>query len=94
MRHVVALGVAIALLSSLGCYTAGVYSPAAREGNQKVDRGMIWFWGISNAITRANECQQGLAEAETQIGWYTPPIALVTLGIMFPVKRLYTCAGP
>ena len=91
MRWILALALTVVIAS--GCYTAGVRSPAPREGKQQVARGVIWFWGISNAIKRADECRNGLAEAETQIGWYTPPLALVTLGIVFPIKRLYTCAA-
>jgi hypothetical protein len=83
----------LALLAPTGCFTAGVSSPAARDGNHKSDTGVVWFWGISDAVKNAEECTGGLAEVKTQFPWYTYIVTPLTLGIIHPVNRQYYCAA-
>lgn len=81
------------LLLSSGCMTAGVSSPVERDGPRRSDHGATFFWGITDAVLYAEECEQGLAEARTQLPWYAYIVSPLTLGIVNPVERQYYCAG-
>jgi hypothetical protein len=81
------------LLVSTGCMTAGVNSPAERAGPRRSDDGAIWFWGITDAVKYAEECEAGLAEVRTQVPWYGYFVTLLTLGIVNPIDRQYYCAS-
>jgi hypothetical protein len=92
IRVVCSLALVTALLAPVGCFTAGVSSSASREGSHKSDTGVVWFWGITDAVKNAEECTGGLAEVKTQIPWYTYIVAPLTFGIISPVNRQYYCS--
>jgi len=77
-----------------GCMTAGVSSPVERDGPRRGDEGALWFWGITDAVLYAEECEHGLAEVRTQLPWYGYFVAILTLGLVIPIDRQYTCAAP
>lgn len=85
--------VSVLFLVSTGCMTAGVNSPASRAGTRRSDTGVIWFWGITDAVKYAEECTSGLAEVRTQLPWYSYIVAPLTLGIVNPVNRQYYCTS-
>jgi hypothetical protein len=91
-RTIAATLLALALVSSSACYTAGVISPAPPGVKRQSDHGVIWFWGMWRSETSADECRAGLAEVETSTPWYGYIVSPITLGIAHPVKKSYTCA--
>jgi len=95
MRRAVALVLVSALLvSSLGCFTAGVSSPAARLGDERRSGGVTWFWGLTSTVKYAEECRTGLAEVQTWVPWYAYIVSPLTLGILPPMRQEYICARP
>lgn len=81
------------LLLASGCMTAGVSSPVERDGPRRSDDGAIFFWGITDAVEYAEECEHGLAEVRTQLPWYGYIVSPLTLGIINPIERQYYCAA-
>jgi hypothetical protein len=73
--------------------TAGVSSPVQREGPPRSDDGAVFFWGITDAVLYAEECAGGLAAVRTHRPWYGYFVELLTLGIVIPIEREYTCAS-
>jgi hypothetical protein len=91
MRRTLAALVIASLVPLSACYTAGVESPIARASRYD-DVGVSWFWGISNSVSDAQQCRKGLAEVETWFPWYTYIVAPLTIGIVTPIKKAWTCA--
>jgi hypothetical protein len=86
------LVVLLALATSTACYTAGVVSPARRGVERQTDHGAVLFWGMWQSKTDASECREGLAEAASWTPWYGYIVSPLTLGIVHPVVKGYTCA--
>lgn len=84
----------VLLVSSLGCFTAGVSSPVARLGDERGASGVTWFWGLTSTVKYAEECRTGLAEVKTWVPWYAYIVSPLTLGIVTPMRQEYICARP
>lgn len=97
MRHLfrgmVGLLVA-ASIATTGCYTVAIDTKAARDGVVHSEPGWNWFWGISKSRKIAHECPHGLAKVETSFPWYGIVVTVLTLGIVVPQWKRYTCATP
>jgi hypothetical protein len=92
MRRNLAALLLVSFTASLpGCYTAGVESPVQR-GARHHDVGVSWFWGLTPTVADAQECRRGLAEVRTWLPWYAYIVAPLTLGIVTPMKKKWTCA--
>jgi hypothetical protein len=92
LRTTAAALLALALVTSSACYTAGVISPAPPGVKRQSDHGVIWFWGMWRSETNADECRAGLAEAAVWTPWYGYIVSPITLGIAHPVVKSYSCA--
>jgi hypothetical protein len=92
LRTTAAALLALALVTSSACYTAGVISPAPPGVKRQSDHGVIWFWGMWRSETNADECRAGLAEVAVWTPWYGYIVSPITLGIAHPVVKTYSCA--
>ncbi|MEW6435175.1 MAG: hypothetical protein AB1730_27050 [Myxococcota bacterium] len=78
-----------------GCFGTRIRSGAARSTVTQEELGFSLFWGLTQSDTVAPECQFGMAETESWLPWYASLLYTITLGIVTPVKKKYTCAmGP
>jgi len=78
------------LLTSSGCFMSRVTAPGL-IGTRHEDTGFSLFWGITRTDHGAVECVAGLQEVTTYWPWYSYLLQAVTLGIVSPIKREYTC---
>ena len=87
--------ISAALLLSLcsGCYMSRVTAPGF-AGTKHDDTGFSLFWGITRTDQGAVECTAGMKEVTHYWPWYAPVLQLITLGIVSPIKREYTCIAP
>lgn len=84
----------IAVFAS-GCFGTRIRSGAARSNVTEEELGFSLFWGLTQSDTTAPECQFGMAETESWLPWYWGFLYTITIGIVTPVKKKYTCAmGP
>lgn len=81
----------VLLLESMsGCYMSRV-TASGNAGTAYSDTGFSLFWGMTRTDHGATECQYGLKEVTHYWPWYTYFLQVITVGIVSPVKREYTC---
>ncbi|MBL9037304.1 MAG: hypothetical protein JNG84_02205 [Archangium sp.] len=85
----VAAVISIALTTS-GCFTARV-SARGVPGIQQRETGVSLLWGLTGTHTRAMECEYGLNSVETFFPWYWWLLSGLTVGIVTPIVKEYTC---
>lgn len=86
--------VAVLLLAvfASGCFGTRISSAAPRSNITQEEVGFSLFWGLTQSNTGAVECTHGIAETESWLPWYSGFLYTLTLGIVTPVKKKYTCA--
>jgi hypothetical protein len=75
-----------------GCYAARINSRAAR-GETYNYAGASLLWGLTSTETDANECPNGMAYAATYFPWWGYFVAGITVGIIVPIRKEYTCVA-
>jgi hypothetical protein len=85
----------LVLLAQVGCYTGRMTTRAARGSEVYAHSGASLLWGLTTVYIAADECPNGLAQAETHFPWWGYIVAPLTVGIVVPIRTEYTCvAGP
>jgi len=84
--------VVLVVLSTLtsGCYMARVASHGT-PGLSESETGFSLLWGITSTKTNAMECEYGLQSVSTYFPWYWWLLSGVTVGIVMPIVKDYTC---
>jgi len=94
-------------VSQTGCYSYAVAARQPPPDGQQVPVDALnpqtsfrwrYFWGLSDEPVWSpvpDPCHgQGIGKFEVEVTWYTGLLALITIGIVAPVKITYYCAAP
>jgi hypothetical protein len=87
--------VALALTASMfsGCFSARVTARGTPEFTES-QTGFSLLWGITETKTQAVECEHGMQSVNTYFPWYWWLLTGVTVGIVTPIVKEYTCRAP
>ncbi len=81
--------VAVVMLNS-SCFMARVVAKGP-AGEHHSNTGVSLFWGLTSTESDADECPNGLQRVATYHPWYTWLLSTITIGIVTPIVKDYTC---
>jgi hypothetical protein len=87
MRRLISI---TALLALCNCYAARVIGPGT-GGTVQNEAGASLLWGLTSTESQAIECEHGLKSVATYFPWWGYIVATVTVGIVVPIRKEYTC---
>jgi len=89
------LVLAIGLSALMGCYHATVETGLAPSVMKKNIWAHSWFYGlVSPSVVEAQSyCESGVAKVETQLGFVTQLVGILTFSIYTPMEIVVTCAS-
>lgn len=95
VRHLLLAAFAATSLSA--CYHQTVQTAPAPAGARVIDRPwqMSFVYGLvpPPEINAAEECQGGVARVETEHSLLNSLVAIISFGIVTPMRVIITCAG-
>lgn len=90
MRRV-KLALAVAALSSMGCYRTVIESGRPGDGVERKAGGLSFIYGLT-PVQVTTGCPSGVARAETYFAWYNLLLLPITGGLLTGLETRYECA--
>lgn len=84
----------VALALTSGCYSVKVTTTSMpRAGFPSSHTSFHVLNGLTNATVPAVDCPNGIAQVEYSIPWWSPPLSLITAGLLGATTTNYVCAA-